>query len=62
MKRIQNKNLAMALLRGAVALSGLIATVCFALFCESWNSLFAVSLAGITVVVLTDENIKSQVK
>lgn len=59
MKRIQNKSLAMALLRGAVALSGLMATVCVALFMESWNSLFAVSLLGITVVVLIDENIKA---
>lgn len=59
MKRITNKNLAMALLRGAVALSGLMATVCTALFCESWNSLFAVSLAGLAAVVLLDETIKS---
>jgi hypothetical protein len=58
MKRINNKNLAMALLRGAVALSGLMATVCFALFCESWNSCFAVALCGLTVTVLTDENLK----
>jgi len=59
MKRINNKTLAMALLRGAVALSGLMATACFALFCESWNSLFAVSLAGLTITVLLDETIKS---
>lgn len=59
MKRITNKSLAMALLRGAVALSGLMVTVCFALFCESWNSLFAVSLAGLTITVLLDETIKS---
>ena len=48
----------MALLRGAVALSGLMATVCFALFTESWNSLFAVSLSGLTIVVLFDEYLK----
>lgn len=59
MKRITNKSLAMALLRGAVALSGLMATVCVALFCESWNSMFAVSLAGLTITVLLDETIKS---
>ena len=58
MKRIQNKSLAMALLRGAVALSGLMATVCFALFCESWNSLFAVALIGITATTLFDEYLK----
>jgi hypothetical protein len=60
MKKIQNKSLAMALLRGAVALSGLMATMCFALFCESWNSLFAVSLAGLTITVLLDETIKAK--
>ena len=59
MKRIQNKSLAMALLRGAVALSGLMATVCVALFTESWNSLFVVCLFGLTVTVLLDETIKS---
>lgn len=59
MKRITNKSLAMALLRGAVALSGLMATMTFALFTESWNSLFAVSLAGLTITVLLDETIKS---
>ena len=59
MKRITNKNLAMVLLRGAVALSGLMATACFALFCESWNSLFVVCLFGLTVTVLLDETIKS---
>jgi hypothetical protein len=62
MKRITNKSLATALLRGAVALSGLMATVCFLLLCNSWQSLFAVSLAGITIVALTDEHIKSLVK
>lgn len=56
MKRINNKSLAMALLRGAVALSGLMATVCFALFTESWNSLFAVSLTGLAITVLLDEH------
>jgi len=60
MKRINNKTLAMALLRGAVALSGLMATACFALFCDSWNSLFAVSLTGLAAVVLLDETIKSK--
>ena len=58
MKRIENKSLAMALLRGAVALSGLMATVCFALFTESWNSLFAVVLIGITATTLFDEYLK----
>jgi hypothetical protein len=60
MKRINNKTLAMALLRGAVALSGLMATMTFALFTESWNSLFAVSLAGLIITVLLDEKIKSK--
>ena len=49
----------MALLRGAVALSGLMATACFALFTESWNSLFVVCLFGLTITVLLDEIIKS---
>ena len=60
MKRITNKSLATALLRGAVALSGLMATMTFALFTESWNSLFAVSLTGLTITVLLDETIKSK--
>lgn len=58
MKRI-NKKLAMTILRGVVALSGLMATGCVALFTESWNSLFIVSLVGITIVVLIDEHIKN---
>lgn len=48
----------MALLRGAVVLSGLMSTVCFALFTESWNSLFAVVLIGITATTLFDEYLK----
>lgn len=55
MKRINNKNLAVALLRGVTALSGLMATVCAAFFTESWNSLFAVILLGVTATVLIDE-------
>ncbi len=59
MKRIQNKSLAMVLLRGAVVLSGLMATTCFALFAESWNSCFAVALCGLTVTILMEEHLKS---
>lgn len=62
MKRITNKNLAMALLRGAVVLSGLMATVCFAFFTESWNSCFAVALCGLTVTILMDEHLKSMTR
>ena len=58
MKRIINKFLAIALLRGAVALSGLMATVTFALFTESWNSCFAVALIGVTATVIMDEHLK----
>ena len=58
MKRIQSKSLAMALLRGAVVLGGLMATACFTLFTESWDSLFAVALIGITATILFDECLK----
>lgn len=58
MKKVNNK-LAMTLLRGVVALSGLMVTGCVALFTESWNSLFIVGLVGITIVVLIDEHIKN---
>lgn len=54
MKRINNK-LAMALLRGAVALSGIMTTVCVAFFTESLNSCILALLTGASVTVLIDE-------
>ena len=58
MKRINNK-LAMALLRGAVALSGIMATVCVALFTESLNSCVLTLLVGAIIITLVDELVKN---
>lgn len=57
MKRL-NQNVAVGVLRTLTALGGLMATVCFALFCESWNSCFAVALCGLTATTLFDEYLK----
>lgn len=51
--------LAMALLRGVVALSGLMATMTLALFTESLTSCAWVLLVGTIIVVLVDEYLKS---
>lgn len=57
MKKVNNK-LAMALLRGAVALSGIIATITVALFTENLNSCVLVLLVGAIAITLVDELIK----
>ena len=57
MKKINNK-LAMALLRGAVALSGIIATITVAFFTESLHSCGLTLLVGAIIVTLVDESIK----
>lgn len=57
MKKMNNK-LAMALLRGAVALSGLMATMTVALFTESLQSCGLVLLVGAIAITLVDESIK----
>ena len=54
MKRINSK-LAMALLRGTVAFSGLMATMTVALFTESLHSLVLVLLIGALTITLIDE-------
>ena len=56
MKKINNK-LAMALLRGAVALSGLMATIIAALFTESLSSCALILLIGGVAITLADESI-----
>lgn len=56
MKKMNNK-LAMALLRGAVALSGLMATMTIALFTESLSSCVLALLVGALVIVVIDEMI-----
>ena len=57
MKKINNK-LAMVLLRGAVALSGIMATITVALFTESLNSCALALLVGAITITLVDELIK----
>lgn len=54
MKKINNK-LAMALLRGTVALSGIMATITVALFTESLTSCVLALLVGTLVTVAIDE-------
>ena len=61
MKRL-NKISGVALLRGVTFLSGIMATMCFASFMESWNTLFAVVVIGVTVTTIMDEQIKSLVR
>ena len=58
MKKINNK-LAMALLRGAVALSGIMATMIIVLFTENLKSCMLTLLIGVSTVVLVDEIILS---
>ena len=58
MKKINNK-LATVLLRGVVALSGLMATMTLVLFTESLISCAWVLLVGTIIVVLVDEYLKS---
>lgn len=54
MKKVNNK-LAMALLRGAVTLSGLMATMTIALFTESLHSFVLVLLIGAMTITLVEE-------
>ena len=54
MKKVNN-NLAMALLRGAVTLSGLMTTMTVALFTESLHSFILVLLIGAMTITLVNE-------
>ena len=54
MKKVNNK-LAMALLRGAVTLSGLMTTMTVALFTESLHSFVLVLLIGAMTITLVEE-------
>lgn len=56
MKKINNK-LAMALLRGAVALSGIMVTMTVVLFTENLKSCVLVLLVGAVAITLVDESI-----
>lgn len=58
MKRITNKKLQAALLRGAVLLSGGMITVIAMTFCDSISSMAAVLSIGIIAVTLTDNAIQ----
>lgn len=58
MKRITNKKLQAALLRGAVLLSGGMLTVIAMTFCNSIGSMTAILSIGIIAVTLTDNAIQ----
>lgn len=58
MKKINSK-LASALLRGAVALSGITCTLTVMLFVDSWYGILAIACVGAGIVNLMDEHIKS---
>ncbi len=58
MKKINSK-LASALLRGAVALSGITCTLTVMLFVDSWYGILAVAFVGAGIVSTIDEHIKS---
>ena len=56
MKKVNNK-LAMALLRGTIALSGIMTTITIALFTESLTSCVTALLVGALIISLIDESI-----
>lgn len=58
MKRITNKKLQAALLRGAVLLSGGMMTVVAMTFCDSISSMAAVLSIGSIIITLADNNIQ----
>lgn len=62
MKRITNKKLQTALLRGAVLLSGCMATVTAMLFCETIGSLAAILTLGVVCTTLIDNYISENNK
>lgn len=59
MKKITNKKFASALLRGAVAVSGITCTLTVMLFINSWYGIIAVAFVGAGIVTLMDEHIKT---
>ena len=59
MKKITNKKFASALLRGAVAVSGITCTLTVMLFVNSLYEAIAVAFVGAGIVCYLDEHIKS---
>lgn len=57
MKKITNKKFASALLRGAVAVSGITCTLVTMLFCDSFYGIIAVAFVGAGIVSLINETI-----
>ena len=57
MKRITNKSLQTALLRGTVLLSGGMATVMVALFCNTLSGVVLSLILGTVVTVLIDDTV-----
>lgn len=62
MKRINNKSLQAALLRGAVAVSGSIATIITALFFDSIYGVIVTLFLGAGMIALIDEVIVTNQK
>ena len=55
MKKITNRKLQTALLRGAVLLSGCMATVMVALFCNTLSGVVLSLILGATIIALIDD-------
>jgi hypothetical protein len=62
MKKIVNKSLQTALLRGAVLVSGSTATAVIALFIENIYGVLTTLFLGAAIVVLIDEQIVNNLK
>ena len=57
MKKITNRKLQTALLRGAVLLSGCMATVMVTLFCNTLSDVILSLILGATIIALIDDTI-----
>ena len=62
MKKITNKSLQTALLRGAVLVSGSVLTGITALFADDFYGVITLLVAGAGIVCITDEQIKANSK
>ena len=62
MKKITNKSLQTALIRGAVAVSGCMATAITALFFENIYGILTTLFLGAGIVALIDNNIENNSK
>ena len=58
MKKITNKSLQTALLKGAVLVSGTLCTICAMVFADTFSGLLAVALSGGIVMSILCEHIE----